>query len=465
MIGAWAKRASINALGWAARQPHPAWQRVARIAAGGQARLQGSEFARRTSAMMVGTVLGQAMSVLLAPLLTRLYAPGEFAALSVYMSVISIPAVAGAMCYEIAIPTANDEKAAASLLAVCLVSLVVTTGAAALICGFLPTHVLLVLGVDKLAYIRVLIPVGFVFISAYSIFLYYAIWAQDFTTIAQTRLSQGVSGPASQILLGLLHGGAPGLCLGFAIGQSSGTLLLCKRAVLPRIQALRGLSLADLRGAARRHRAFPMISSWALTVDAAGNGLLVYILVASFYPGPLAGFLFLAERVIGRPLLMLSTSMLLVFTAEMGRTMGIDPAGLKRRFLQVLARQFAFGGAWVVAINTLCLLAFPVLFGRQWGQAVPYLLPLSVAYLFVNVVISVGHTLQLLGRQRFAALWQVGRVAALIAGFALCARHHATGQQAILTYACIQSVSCVIVLLMMVTSLDRHRLSTELRSA
>ena len=61
------------------------------------------KFARSVAVMTAGTALGQGLVLASAPLLTRLYTPGDFGVLAVYGSIVSLVAVVGALRYELAI--------------------------------------------------------------------------------------------------------------------------------------------------------------------------------------------------------------------------------------------------------------------------------------------------------------------------------------------------------------------------
>lgn len=450
-------RLGNQALIWVGRRQHPIWLLIFRLVAGLQAKLAASDFSRNVSVMLVGTVLGQAMSVLLAPALTRLYTPEQFGALGVYMSTLNILVVVAAVRYEIPMPTARTLVEVVNLLALSAIALVLTTGTLAVVTTLLPRSVLVSAGVAGLDDYRLLLPVGFAFLGAYYILVYYATWAHEFGAISRTRISQGLTGPLSQIIMGLLGLGAGGLAAGFVIGQSSGTLLLFNRMVIRRAAMLREISPRRMLKVAWQHRAFPLVSSWAGLVDMAGAGQLVYILAAVLYPGPVAGYMFIAERVVARPLQMFSTSLLTVFMAEIGKTMNSDPALLRKRFLQVTSKQLMVGAAWVLVIDTAAVLTFPVVFGISWAAAVPFVLVLSIAYLINSVLASVGHTLQLLKRQKLAAIWQVSRVTAVCLGFVISVHLGLSAFHAICIYSAIQVVACCILFVLMRASIDQLR--------
>ena len=78
-------------------------------------------FARNVLIMFTGTVLGQLASLLLSPVLTRIYSPELFGILGFFTSFIGIIGVISALRYNIALPLAGSKEDAANLLAVCFI--------------------------------------------------------------------------------------------------------------------------------------------------------------------------------------------------------------------------------------------------------------------------------------------------------------------------------------------------------
>jgi O-antigen/teichoic acid export membrane protein len=125
-----------------------------------------------------------------------------------------------------------------------------------------------------------------------------------------------------------------------------------------------------------------------------------------FYSSEIAGFMFLTERVIGRPLLMVSTSLLQVFTGEAGLAVHREPEKVRLRFHQVIPRQFVLSAGWILLANLLADWAFPVLFGEQCVAAIPYLRAASLGYLALAVLHPLSSALQIMERQVLSAVWQ-----------------------------------------------------------
>lgn len=441
--GSVATSAGLNASGLLDRLPAPL-RRAARPG-----------FTWNVLVMLTGTVAGQAVSLLLSPILTRIYGPSEFGYLSVYSSVLGILSVMASLGLDLAIPIAATEAECANLLALSSLALLGTTAIVGIATCLISSDLLTRLSLEPLESYRWLLPIGFACLGGYYVMVAIATWAGAFKDIARTRISQGVSGPVSQILLGWMGCGTPGLVVGYVIGQSSGTLLLLSRVVMRRRALLRAMSWSGMAAAARRYVDFPLFASWARLLDMAGSGTILFILFTACYSSEIAGFMFLSERVIARPLLLVSTSFLQVFTGEAGRALNHDPAMLRRRFYQVVPLQFLVAGCWILIANMAAGWVFPRLFGPEWAAAIPYLRALSLSYLVLTVLHPVSTTLQMMEWQIASAVWQIARLILVVAGVLLAWHTGATAVTALWVSSVIQAVSVLAVFALMIVAIER----------
>ena len=118
--------------------------------------------------MLTGTLAGQSVSVLLSPVLTRLFAPSEFGYLSVYSALLGILGVMASLGLDLAIPIAGTEIECANLMALCGFALVVTTAMTALLM-LIPADLLADLSLGPLASYSYLVPIGFACLGGYYI--------------------------------------------------------------------------------------------------------------------------------------------------------------------------------------------------------------------------------------------------------------------------------------------------------
>jgi O-antigen/teichoic acid export membrane protein len=411
--------------------------------------------------MLAGTVLGQAASVLLSPVLTRLYTPDQFGYLSVYTGALTILTVVAALGYDFAIPIARSDAELANLVAGSGIVLAVMTGLVALAIWLPPDHLLATLWLGPLASHRFLVPLGFACLGGYGVMVAAATRVDAFRDIARTRILQGVCGPVSQILLGCFGAGAPGLAIGFVIGQSSGTFLLLSRVVMQAPQLRAAFSWRAIPVVLRHYSRFPLLASWAPVLGMAGGGPVLFLLFAAMYSPEVAGYMFLTERVIFRPLLIVSTSLLQVFTGEAGWAVQRDPGRLQRRFLQVVLWQFALSVGWVLLANLVAGWAFAVLFGAQWAAALPYLRASSLAYLALAVLHPVSSSLQIMQRQGLAATWQVARLLLVIGGVVIALHLGWPAVRALWLASFAQAVACLAMLGLILGCFRKLRMSPE----
>lgn len=443
----------------------PTWAALAALRRGGglgllRSSLNGRPFLKNVSVMLTGAVAGQSLSLLAAPLLTRLYTPAQFGILSIYSGALAIFVTVATLRYELALPLAANERDAIHLTAVCGCALIATTTLFGVAVFLFPEPLIKQLWTTPIYILRVnvyqaFLVLGFLLLGGYFIGLYLATWDGQFRAIARTRLAQGIAGPASQVGLGMIGFGAPGLVLGSLAGQSAGTLSLFYRALSPRRALVRAIDWRRAAALAWRYRRFPLIASWAALIDAAGGAQLVYLIVSLEYSRSIAGFLFLSERVVARPLSLIGTSILQVFVGEAGKTRANDPEKLRARFYQVVSRQFAIAAGWIGLANLAATALFPVVFGPLWSEAAAYLQAISLAYLAQASILPVLHTLQILERQKLAAAWQLGRLVMVGAVFAAAITWEVPARWTIFAYSGAQAVCSLALFVLMAISIER----------
>lgn len=424
---------------------------ISAVASFYRSRFRPGSFGHNVLVMFTGTALGQFGGVVLAPILTRIFSPEMFGVLGLFTAALSILSILSALRYEMAIPLAQSEEDAANLLAVCMVALVGTTALACLFVLSAPDGLL-----GALAPYRWLLPAGFFCIGAYQVMVAFATREGAFPVLARTKVYQGTAGPLSQVIMGFAGSGTWGLIIGFIIGQSMGLGLLFSRLVwIPR--KLVNVSRAGMKAMAKRFYRFPLVSSWSGIVEAAGSSYLLLVAIPLLYSHAIAGFVFLTDRIIGRPLLLISTSILQVYIGDISRRVYDDPEAMRRRFLQLAMHQFMIVASWLTLVNLAAPTLVPIIFGKEWHAAVPYLQVLSIAYLPQMVMHALVHTLQVLERQGMSAMWEGGRFAAVSGALAVSYMYNLSALQALLAYSIVQALAQIILFILMYYSIQSLR--------
>ncbi len=422
-------------------------------------KLAHGSFARNVLMMFIGTALGQVASVLLSPALTRIYTPDEFGVLGIYMTTVSLLSLIVSLRYEVAIPLSKTEEEANNMIAVCFASLIC-------FCAIISITLLFVVEIPEFARqalgllwpYRMMIPLGLFAIGSYQIGVAYATYRQSFKALSKTKVYQGYSGPVAQIILGLLGANIWGMITGFVIGQTSGVTILFKNLIHDPKEMLQTISLAKMKSLMWKFRNFPLFSSLSVIIsNLGGDGILLIVIPAFYHSTTITGFLFLINRIIGRPLIMISTSILQVYLGDASKIRDSDPETMHKRFIKLIRFQFTIVASWLLILNISAKYFVPVVFGENWTDAVPYIHIFSISYLFGLTFHPVSYTLQILEKQKRSFIFEVLRLTSIFGVLFGSYKYNLDVMTALTIYCCTQAIFSIIFFIMMYTAIQEAR--------
>ncbi|WP_417811829.1 lipopolysaccharide biosynthesis protein [Thalassospira alkalitolerans] len=313
-----------------------------------------------------GTAFAQLLLVIALPFLTRLYSPEDFSALAIYVAVLTMVQVVACLRLELAVPLPEDNVVAANLLALSLLFVTLISGFTAIFLFFAGTKFLTAIGYLELASVSWLLPFGIFLAGSYQAMQFWSTRHKRFSTIARTRIMQAVIGLSVQFGLGVTSVGSIGLNLGHALMVGAGATNLARQAWRLEREILVKISRKGMEQALNMYRRFPLYSTWEALANTAANQVPV-LLIAAWGVGSEAGFIFLATRVLGRPVTLIAGSVRQVHMSRASEEMRKgNLASFTTEVLSGLAR---------VSIAPLVFLAFiapPVfalIFGDEWRRA------------------------------------------------------------------------------------------------
>ncbi len=370
-------------------------------------------FARGVGLLASGTAGSQALLMLAAPLLTRLYTPEQFGLLAVYTGLLSMLLSISTLTYEEAIPLPETDEEGANVAMLCLA----IAGLVALACGavilFADGHILRRLDAAAIAPYIGLLPIGLFLASASQILAFWAMRRKHFSLVAQTRLKQSLANTTMQLAGYKLATLA--LILGHTAGQTTGCLSLARYA---RDSAgFRHISLRGMLAAGKRYRNFPLFSTWSNLLNTAGRELPSILLAALFSPAA-AGLYALANRVLAMPMTVLGGAIAHVLLANAAQ------AQREGRLGQLVAAVYDklshIAMPFVLMLIVIAPDLFTLAFGQDWRQA-GVLVQWMTPWLYIRFIASPFSTLiPVLEKQReglvFYAIVFVVRIAAILAG-------------------------------------------------
>lgn len=375
--------------------------------------------ARSVGVLAGGTALGQLITVLVSPILTRLYAPSDFGVLAVYSSILGVLSVMASMRYEFAIPLPERDEEAISVVLLCLGIVALVSLLASVVLWRVGQQILILINVSALIPHLWLLPLGVVTVGSYQVFNYWAVRKQSFGRIARTKITQGIGSACTQVGLGLLGAGVTGLIIGQIVGQCAGMGALLRYFWMHSRQGLgKAANIAIIKSLAIRYRRFPQFSVVAAVLNAIGLQLTI-IALNVLHGAEVTGWYALSQKVLGVPLSLLNTATAQVTLGEAAarRRMG---RGLNKLFWR-LVRQQALLGVPIIALAPLCPYLFGLIFGSRWTQAGVYAAIWLPALIMGFIASPTGGFLEVLERQGLALVRELCRIALVGSAFGLCA--------------------------------------------
>lgn len=382
-----------------------------------------SAFVKNVGMLVGGTAIGQVITVLASPLLTRIYTPEDFGTLAVFASFLGIAAVIASLRYELALPLPEDNETAANLLVLSLLVVVAVALAIGAVAWFFGGDLVETVNASQLGPYLWLLPLGIIGSGAYQVFSFWAVRKKAFKHIAQTKLNQSIGQVITQLALGLTINGPVGLLVGQVVGQATGSTTLITMAWRDDGQSLRAVSISRMGRAASRYRRFALLSSGAACLNALGLQLPVLLLSGLYGPQP-TGWFVLAQRVLATPLDLVGRAVAQVYFGELAYL--IQRSSNSKAFVhlskKVIKYQLVLGVILVVPIAILAPWFFPIVFGSNWNVAGLYLqilAPMLVAQFVSN---PLGTVLDVLERQDLHLARECLRIGLVAGGILLAAR-------------------------------------------
>lgn len=411
--------------------------------------LRGSRFARNVWLVARANLLAQALPVLAAPLLTRLYGPAAFGELALFAAALSLALAVATARLDWSLPNARSRPMAAALLAL---------GAAALgLCCLLLALGLWwwpVAGLSKAA-AWLLVPA----LAGAGLQQLVSAWhvrGAELAGVGRAKVMQSVANVGVSLAAApLLPAGPWGLLLGVLAGAWAGLGTLWRTA-----QGLRAAlrSLTPRRLAVAWHR-FRAEAGWSTLVSAcnAASFAAVPLLLARHYDAAEVGFYALMQRVALGPVGLVGQAVSQSFWSESARLVREDPPALARLYAGTTRRLLwlslplallALAGPWYVG---------PIFGAAQWSGA-GIVLAACVPMLVGQVAISPLSHLVIHRRQHWQAAWDVARLAALALAIETAGRSGAPLAGAVLALSCVMGAMYAVL-----WALNRHALALMLR--
>ena len=370
---------------------------------------------RRIALLSTGVMAGQAVAVLVSPLLTRLYTPQEFGLFAVVTALSGILGTSIGLRFELAVPGCRDEREAAHTVLLTMLACAAVAALVAVAVWLGRDGLARALGAPAAAPLLWLLPAMLLLWGWGQPLVYWSIRRGSFRMNAVNRTLQLASQAFGQLALAAPVGGGLGLTLGYALGYLLRVLHHLWALPAEAWRQLRAVEAGELRRLAVLHWRYPVFSLPSALLQSAAQ-FLPALLLAPLYGPAVAGLFALAQRMLDVPIRLLSNTASEAFLGEVAR---LEPAEVRRVFLRTARRFLVVGFLGMAPLLLAGPALFALVFGEAWrdaGTMVQCLVPVSLARF---VVIPISQTLYVVRRQDLHLISAVLNLGALALAFLL----------------------------------------------
>ena len=181
-----------------------------------------SRFTTNILKLASGSVIAQILGVLLLPIISRLYSPGDYGVFQLFLAISSVLAVLSCLSYQLAIMLPKKDEDSANITTLCIILVCVVS---AISCGvfiLLSGWVGEVLKTPDLSQYIIFLPVVVFLNGLYLVLNYWLSRRVRFGAVATAQVANSVSSKAVQIGAGIGSASPQGLGFGQVFSLCSG---------------------------------------------------------------------------------------------------------------------------------------------------------------------------------------------------------------------------------------------------
>lgn len=362
-------------------------------------------FAARVLTLMTGTTIAQSIPIAISPILTRLYAPGDFGVFALFSSLVSLVAIIATGRYELAIMLPEDDEDAINLLVLSVGIAIFVSCLCALVIGVFNTQITDLLNNQEISIWLYWIPLAVLLTGIYQALNYWSARKKHYGRLSMSRLTQSVSTASVNLAMGFSKIGVGGLILGNIVGQSFATGVVGWKVWRDDKNKLELISKKSMRKNAKKYRNFPLVNTFHAFLDALQTSGIVF-LIAAYYGSAVLGLYSFVIRLLKMPLNLIGSSVSQVFYQEASEI--YNQKGNLHYLLRITMMRLGLAGLPILIFILLFAPdVFGIFFGADWVKAGVYAQILS-PWIFFNFIVSpISGIYLIVGKQKQAILFGV----------------------------------------------------------
>ncbi len=373
-----------------------------------------SEFLKNVLTLITGTTLAQFVSLLAAPVLSRLFTPDDYGVLGTYLSIVTVLSLLSTARYDYVVLLPKHDADAINILGLASSILLIYTGIVATV---------IVVGVFS----EVITPgkLGqWIFVVPFSVFLLslnqtLSFWhnrKKRYGFIAAKRITQTLSVAVTALTLGLTKVTDGGLLIANIVGTFIGVAVFVVALFMRDSGEISTISTEKMKKLGRLYIRYPKFAMPANVLS--GASLELPVLFLSAYAGVFyAGQYSFMRRIVTFPMRLIGGATGEVFRQKAAQLYN-DTGSCLSLYLATLKKLLLLAVPSFFLLFTVGPMLFTLVFGEAWAEAGRYVRMLVPLFFFQLIDSPISSISLLTGHERYSFFWQLSKLLVTVLSFA-----------------------------------------------
>ncbi len=348
-----------------------------------------SEFSKNVATLFTGTLVAQSIPIIVAPILSRIYTPEDFAVNEIFLRLFAVGIVFATLRYEQAIVLPKENKKAISILFLIFKIAFISSLFFFMLNLLFGKWVEVTQQIPNLYYYLFILPVALIISANYQSLTYWGIRNKSFKQLSIAKGIVSSTNSGYRIAIGIVTSGHPiGLVSSLIFSQLMGVIALLKGNLKTFFSFSRNKEKGELITIAKEYSDFPKINTLHALLDASREAIIVY-LIFTFFGDMMLGLYAFTIRLMKLPLGMIGSAIGQVFFQKAADTVNQE-GNLYFITLKAVKRLSLISLPIFIGIGLFAGWGFEFIFGDKWLNAgkIAQIITPWMFFLFLNSPLS-----------------------------------------------------------------------------
>jgi O-antigen/teichoic acid export membrane protein len=353
--------------------------------------------------MLSGNSLSQLIPFIIAPVLSRIFSPEEFAVLANFMAIVGVIGIISTGRLELAIPIPQDHKKAQEIVFTGLI-ITLLLGVLSVLIPIFAYQISALYKDDQLAGYLWMVPFSVVSFGLLGLTNNWNLRHEKFHLLSIGKIVQSIVNNGLAALLGYIGWGINGLIIAWLLSQYVNIFILL--VGVNRKVSYKDFGIVTLKTTLKEYKDFPLINSLHAFTDIFITQFLLYWVISSYFGFLELGLFAMMNKYVKAPIVLISSSVSQLFYVEAGKAInqGISLFPIVKKTVRT---SVLFAIPFTIVLLVLGPWIFKIYLGNKWEIAGVYAQCLAPMLFLYFILSPISGLPILLNKQKGAFIFSV----------------------------------------------------------